>query len=268
MNVRFEHIAIAVHEEDYPAWDRLLRFGLGGSEGMGGEAGALGFRGTQVPYSCGGMLELISWSLPMKPDSAIAQYVKRFGPRAALHHLTFLVDSIDAARDRCSELGYEFMQGRDQKHWKEIYLRAPFFEPPKMLIQLLEADKEKMRQAAGDAVSVTRGGPDAGATGPASRIVGARLACSDGDGARSAEKLFCDLLEATAQGDVLTWKNSSMQIELMPGAVSGDSCVAIETAVDHHPMTDGGAPSEALRLIRNIGDAAPVPVRPIRPPED
>ena len=23
------------------------------------------------------------------------------------------------------ELGYEFMQGRDNKHWKEIYLRAP-----------------------------------------------------------------------------------------------------------------------------------------------
>ena len=40
MNVRFEHIAIAVHEEDYAAWDHLLRVDLGGIEGMGEDAAA------------------------------------------------------------------------------------------------------------------------------------------------------------------------------------------------------------------------------------
>ncbi len=253
MNVRFEHIAIAVHEEDYPAWDDLLRVGLGGTEGMSGDAGALGFRGVQVPYPCGGMLELISWSLPIETDNAIARYVERFGPRAALHHITFLVDSIDAARDRCRELGYEFMQGRDHKHWKEIFLRAPFFEPPKMLIQLLEADKEKMRQMARDAVSIAPGGGNADSSEPATRIVGARLACSDADDAR---KLFCDLLEATAWGDTVIWETSSMRIELIPGAVAVDSYVAIEPGAGLSALAGAAVPAEARQLFRAVDSAA------------
>lgn len=247
MNVRFEHIAMVVHEEDYAPWDRFLRVALGGIEGMGGDAGALGFRGVQVPYSCGGMLEIISWSLPITAGNPIVKYLERHGPRAALHHFTFVVDSIDVARDRCRRLGYEFMQGRETEHWKEIYLRAPFFEPPKLLIQLLEADKEKMRQMAGDAIS---GGRNASSADPAVRIAGGRLACSDAAAADRAKKLFCDLLEATAQGDTLTWKTSSMQLELLPGAVAADSHIAVELSSEREFLLGDDVPAEARLLIR------------------
>jgi catechol 2,3-dioxygenase-like lactoylglutathione lyase family enzyme len=247
MKVHFEHIAIAVHEEDFAAWYRLLRGSLGGTASMGGDAAELGFHGVQVSYPCGGMLELISWTVPRNPDSPIVKYVERHGPRAALHHLTFLVDSLDGARERCRELGYEFMQGRDDAYWKEIYLRAPFLEPPKMLIQVLEADKEMARAAAGDAVRVDSNVSTAAA---ATRIAGVRVACSD---AEAATALFCGLLGAHAEPDVLTWPGSTMRIELVPGASAGDSHIVIVPPAGVSPLDGEGVPAEADSLVRHRG---------------
>lgn len=246
MPPRFEHIAFAVHEEDFLAWDRLLRGGFGGAEGMGGDAADLGFRGVQIPYPCGGMLEILSWTVPIDPASPIVRYVERYGPRAALHHLTFLVDSIDAARDQCRDLGYQFMQGRENKHWKEIYLRAPFFEPPKMLIQVLEADKEALKKAEGDAVRSDALDRTVAPAAAATRIVGVRMACSD---VEAAVALFGSLLGATVRDSVLSWPRSSMTIELVESGAAADSHVVIEPPAGQAPQHHRDAPPAAARLV-------------------
>jgi len=249
MNVHFEHIAIAVHEQDFAAWDRTLRGPLGGIEGMGGDADELGFRGVQIPYPCGGMLEIISWTQPRDPASPIVKYVERHGPRAALHHLTFLVDSIDEARDRCRELGHEFMQGRDNELWREIYLRAPFFEPPKMLIQLLEADKEALVEKTGARFRSDLVDPNVQAAAAATRICGIRMACPDTAG---AIELFCSLLGASVNDCVLTWERSSMQLQLAPGASATDSYIVIDPPAGASPLDGFDAPAEARDLLRTI----------------
>ena len=255
MTSHFEHIAFAVHEEDFAAWDRLLRGGFGGAEGMGGDAADLGFRGVQIPYPCGGMLELISWTLPRNPASPIVKYVERHGPRAALHHLTFLVDSIDRARERCRELGHEFMQGRDNEHWKEIYLRAPFLAPRKMLIQVLEADKDLAREemeAAGDVLRPDFIDPNVSTAVAATRIIGVRVACSD---AEAATALFCRLLGAHADKNVLTWPDSTMRLELVPGASAVDSHIVIVPPPGVAPLDGEAVPAEARSLVRHRGPA-------------
>ncbi len=246
MPPHFEHIAFAVHEEDFLAWNRLLRGDFGGVEGMGGDAAGLGFRGVQIPYPCGGMLEILSWTVPIDPASSIVRYLERYGPRAALHHLTFLVDSIEEARDRCRELGYEFMQGRENEHWKEIYLRAPFFEPNKMLIQVLEADKDALRKSEADAFRLHALDRSIAPAGVATRIVGVRMACSD---VEAAVALFGSLLGATERDSVLSWPQSSMTIELVEGGTSEDSHVVIEPPDRRAPHRNREAPPAAARLF-------------------
>ena len=194
------------------------------------------------------MLEVISWTVPADPGSPIVKYVNRHGPRAALHHVTFLVDSVDAMRDRCRELGYEFMQGRDGKHWKEIYLRAPFFEPPKMLIQVLEADKAKLKEIAGDTVRTHAPAAGVAPSAGSTRIVGVRMACSD---LAAAVTLFETLLGGTARGRVLSWPRSPMTIELLDGGSSEDSHVLVAPPDGQAPQRQREAPTEAVTLIRS-----------------
>jgi catechol 2,3-dioxygenase-like lactoylglutathione lyase family enzyme len=227
MNAHFEHTAFAVHGEDIADWDRFLRANLGGEAGMGGDAEGLGFRGGQILYPCGGMLEVISWLLPADDSNPVKRYVERFGPRAALHHLTFTVDDFDTARTQCEHLGYDVMPGRYHDNWKELYLRAPFLEPSRMLIQILQTDKDALKNDDGwdhdwDAFDRSIEPAD-----PAATIVGVRLAVND---LEQATHLFCDLLGASPLDDgTLGWPQSSMTVRLQPGGDAADSHVVIKT---------------------------------------
>ncbi len=226
MKAHFEHVAFAIHGEDIAAWDRLLRATLGGACGLGGDAEGLGFRGGQVLYPNDGMLEVISWQIPGDERNPIKRYVERHGPRAALHHLTFTVDDFDAAHARAQELGYDVMPGRYTPNWKELYLRAPFLEPSKMLIQLLQTDKDALKSADGWDFNWDAFDPDVKPIGPTATIVGARLAVSD---IAAAHHMFCDLLGATRENDgTIRWADSSMTVGLLPNGNATDSHVVVE----------------------------------------
>lgn len=228
MNAHFEHVAFAVHGEDIAAWDRLLRATLGGRPGMGGDAKALGFRGGQILYPCGGMLELISWLLPADDRNPVKRYVDRHGPRAAIHHLTFTVDDFDTARAQCEALGFDVMPGRYHDNWKELFLRAPFLEPAKMLIQLLQSDKDAFKNGDGWDHDWDAFDKNIEAADPPATIVGIHLATSE---LEAATHLFCDLLGASALEDgSLGWPNSSMTVRLQPGGNAADSHVVIDMA--------------------------------------
>lgn len=248
MKVLLEHIAFAVHGEDIAAWDQLLRGTLGGEAGLGGDAPGLGFRGGQVLYPCGGMLELISWQGPADDHNPIKRYVERHGPRAALHHLTFVVDDFDEAHEFCEDSGYDVMLGRYTEHWKELYLRAPFLEPNKMLIQLLEADKEAFKSGDGWDYDWDAFDRSIQAAGPPAKIVGAHLATSD---VEQATQLFCGLLGATAdENGAMRWPGSSMTIQLQPDGQAPDSHVVIDAAESVTGVLEGGS-TPAGHLIRN-----------------
>ena len=61
--------------------------------------------------------------------------------------------------------------------------------------------------------------------------------------------MLCSLLGATAEGGVLTWPGSSMNIELAAGATAADSHVVIEPpAATTVPLR--GAVREAAALLR------------------
>jgi hypothetical protein len=244
MNAHFEHIAFAIHGEDIGRWDQLLRGTLGGDAGLGGDAEGLGFRGGQILYPNDGMLEVISWQVPGDDKNPIKRYVERHGPRAALHHLTFTVDDFDSARARCEEQGYDVMPGRYTSNWKELYLRAPFLEPAKMLIQILQTDKDAMKSADGWDFNWDAFAGNVHAVGEQAVIVGATLAASD---ETAAERMFCDLLGATRdENGIIGWAASSMTIRLVPGGGADDSHVAIEGPVD----ALAAEPGPAGRLIR------------------
>ena len=142
IDAHFEHIAIAVHADDLAAWDRVLRSDLGGKALYGGIAAKIGFQGGQVGYPNDGMLELLTWLPGEEEKSAMKRYVDRSGRRAALHHVTFLVDDFDAAVARSRDLGLEPMLGRDHPTWREYYVREPNLRPKGFLIQVLYAHKD------------------------------------------------------------------------------------------------------------------------------
>ena len=244
MNAYFEHIAFAVHGEDIADWDRLLRANLGGEAGMGGDAEGLGFRGGQILYPCGGMLEVISWLLPADDANPVKRYVERYGPRAALHHLTFTVDNFDTARARCEELGYDVMPGRYHENWKELYLRAPFLEPSRMLIQILQTDKDALKNDDGWDHDWDAFDRSIKAADPAATIVGVQLATND---LERAIHLFCELLGASPLDDgTLGWPHSSMTVRLQPGGDAADSHVVVKAAAG-----EIGGGDCAGRLIRS-----------------
>jgi catechol 2,3-dioxygenase-like lactoylglutathione lyase family enzyme len=248
MKIQFEHIAIAVHGDDIAAWDRLLRGSLGGEAGMGGDAPGLGFRGGQVLFPDGGMLELISWQEPADEKNPVKRYVERYGPRAALHHLTFLVDDFDEAHELCEEADFEVMLGRYTEHWKELYLRAPFLGPDKMLIQLLETDKDAFKNDSGWDYDWDAFDRSIEAAAPPVKIVGVELATSD---AAQAHRVFCELLGAQVDDSgTIRWPDSSMTITLVDGGDVGDSHIVIDAAKSVTGSLEAES-SPAGHLIRN-----------------
>ncbi|MGH0030456.1 MAG: VOC family protein [Myxococcota bacterium] len=211
----FEHIALVVHLDDLVDWGAWLRGPLGGRAAMGGVEPRAGFQGGQVTYPDGGMLELITWT-PREPDakpSANERYLaKQGGARAALHHLTFLVDDIDAAIAHCESVGYAPMVGRQGRNWSEFFVKEPALLPPGLLLQVLRADKDALAKQGWrtDWEPFTQPALPA----PAVRIEGVHLACSD---AAPARRVFTSLLGAEPEGDALRFGASSMRVWLHEG---------------------------------------------------
>ncbi|MDJ0869710.1 MAG: VOC family protein [Myxococcota bacterium] len=245
----FEHIALAVHVGDLARWDRLLRCHLGGTALLGGAAPKVGVQGGQIDYPDGGMLEILSWIEGREAKSAMKRYVDRCGSRAALHHLTFLVDDFDARVARARELGHEPMVGRELPHWREFFVRDSGLRPAGFLVQVLQADKDVVPDGWGhDWPPFLAQHPDAR---PPATIAGVQLASTD---PRRSAALFAELLGAeTVASDTgvgLRWPGSTMGLRLVPGDSEDASWIEVAAAPASLAEICASGPERAGALIR------------------
>ncbi|MGH7354624.1 MAG: VOC family protein [Candidatus Rokuibacteriota bacterium] len=112
--VRFDHIAMAVARiADTPGF---LVGVLGGTPRYGGPSGAYTF--GQWRFANRGCLEVLE---PRGADGFLRRFLGSRGP--GIHHVTFIVPSLEAACARAGEQGYEIV-GRDERdpYWKEAFL--------------------------------------------------------------------------------------------------------------------------------------------------
>ena len=257
---QFEHIALAVHLDDLLAWDRVLRSDLGGTRGLGGGERRMGFQGGQVDYPDGGMLELITWMEGSGKKSPNERYVERHGGRAALHHVTFLVDDFDASLELARAIGEEPMVGRVVPNWKEYFVRAPELLPKGLLIQVLKAAKRAQRESG----LTERWEPflqtHAEAL-PPSRIRGVHFSSGEPDAAaRRFETLLGAERETSADGLIeLRWPGSSMSVRIAPGDDPSQSFIRVDTSAGERLSENLAAsdrPERAAELLRVEPDPA------------
>src|SRR5262249_19222093 len=109
-----DHIAIAVEQiaEARP----LLESALGGAPAYGGVSPAYTFH--QWRFAGGGRLEILE---PRGSDGFLRRFLEQRG--SGIHHVTFLIPSLDAACERARAHGYDIV-GHDasSRDWKEAFL--------------------------------------------------------------------------------------------------------------------------------------------------
>jgi catechol 2,3-dioxygenase-like lactoylglutathione lyase family enzyme len=130
--VYFDHLAVGVR--NWPEGFRRFATELGGQWSHGGDAGQ--FAPCQLVYPPGINIELIA------PGSAADGFMHRFIDRAGPgpHHITFKVQSLDAALEQIAALGIGVLDGANRHpYWREAFLH------PKQcgigtLLQLVQSD--------------------------------------------------------------------------------------------------------------------------------
>jgi hypothetical protein len=205
--IHFDHVACGVRRVSEIA--PLVELELGGEPFRGGPGA--GFRGGQWAFGGGGRLELI------EPDGEPGGFLHRFldkgGP--AIHHLTFKVPDIYAARDRATSLGYEVVGFRDDvPAWQECFLHPK--QVGGIVVQLACSKPGVEEDDWIPFARVTSGAPKQVAT-----LRGLRLASRDEDRMR---RCWIDLLGATVAGSArdanratttYRWHDSPLTLEVL-----------------------------------------------------
>jgi methylmalonyl-CoA/ethylmalonyl-CoA epimerase len=110
-----DHVGVAV--DDLGRMIELLTDVLGGTLLSGGLEPATGLRSAQVVFAGGGKLELLE---PTKPGP-VREFVAGRGP--GMHHVTVLVDDVDATVARLTAAGFRTVgRGRTSERWDEVYV--------------------------------------------------------------------------------------------------------------------------------------------------
>ncbi|MEE8601447.1 VOC family protein [Euzebya tangerina] len=114
---QIDHVAIAV--PDLRAAWALFGEVMGGEFITGGDSPEVGIRVLQIKFPPGVKIELIS---PLDEESYLHGYFEKRGP--GFHHLTMLVDDVEAADGELREQGYETTGlDLDDPTWRETYMR-------------------------------------------------------------------------------------------------------------------------------------------------
>ena len=114
LGASFDHVAIAGRRirDMLPLW----RDTLGGRFVVGADNPEIGWRAVRLELSGIWCLELIE---PL-PGSAFLDSFLRHRPEGGMHHVTFLVDDVQAAFERFADRGYEpFGAGED---WLQMFV--------------------------------------------------------------------------------------------------------------------------------------------------
>lgn len=221
-SILFDHVACGVSRIDEIA--PLLEFELGAAAYRGGPG--IGFRGGQWAFAGEGRLELI------EPDGAPGGFLHRFlnthGP--GIHHVTFKVPDIHAARDRAIGLGYNVIGFRDeQPAWKECFLHPK--QAGGIVVQMAEVDPEAEEADWLPLDGVITGTPRRTVT-----LRGLRLLTRDLERSR---RCWLDLLGGTAETtqesgfpeEVFRWPGSPLELRVVHDLqASEEGPVALEFA--------------------------------------
>lgn len=230
--VRFDHIAIAARRmADGPA---VLVGALGGRPtGDGGPSGA--YTWGHWGFDGGGRLEILE---PLGDDSFLHRFLAGHGP--GVHHVTFVVPTLQHACDRAVAQGYRIVGFDDSDPgWAEAFLHPK--EALGIVVQIVES-----RAAAG-----TRP-PWPAPAGPSSppppvTIVGLRLRARSVERADTQWRLILQGVRHADAGGALVyrWPGSPMRIAVDVDPAAEEGPVAIEYASDH-PVTLAATPHPVL----------------------
>lgn len=112
-----DHLGIAVR--DIAAAATLFVDLLGGRVVNGGDDAVLGIRTVQLAFPGGFRLELLQ---PLREDSGVGRFLARRGE--GFHHLTVMVDAVEAAVAELEAAGYELVDtDLSDPLWRQTYVR-------------------------------------------------------------------------------------------------------------------------------------------------
>lgn len=104
--LKIDHVAVCTPEVGAASelWRALLPLGLGPVESVASQKTDVGFLLTEAEADA--CIELIA---PQPGNAGLGKFVERNRGKAALHHIAFLVDDIDAALDELAGRGVELI---------------------------------------------------------------------------------------------------------------------------------------------------------------
>lgn len=215
----FDHVAIAV-----PDAAKATAFLVGELGGRACDAGpGAGFLWWQWKFEGGGALELLEPNGP--PDGFLHRFLAARGP--GVHHVTFKVPDIHAARDRATSLGYDVVGFSDAlPDWKEAFLHPR--QAQGTVVQFAESHPELEPTWGAD-------WPYPPSPPPASspvRLVGLRMTAVCSDRARHLwEDLLGGACAETGSDLVFRWPGSPLRIAVTiePDGSDGVRCLEIAT---------------------------------------
>lgn len=214
---RLDHIAFGVPSVE--SVGALMVGRLGGRPAISGPG--VEFRGGQWEFRRGAMLEAI------EPDGGTHGFLHRFlathGP--GVHHVTFKINDIIAARRCVEEAGYKVVGFSDAvPSWKELFLHPK--QALGIVVQIVEFRPELGEDGWGPDWGFA---PYNGKPAPTADIVGLRTSCKE---LTTARALWRDLLGGQERSDdgvlAFEWDDSPLRISAVADRTRRPGPVAIE----------------------------------------
>jgi methylmalonyl-CoA/ethylmalonyl-CoA epimerase len=230
--VRFDHIAIAARRmADGPA---VLVGALGGRPtGDGGPSGA--YTWGQWSFAGGGRLEVLE---PLGDDSFLHRFLAGHGP--GVHHITFVVPTLQQACDRAVAHGYRIVGFDDSDPgWAEAFLHPK--EALGIVVQIVESRTPAGARQPWPAPAGPPSPP------PPVTLVGLRLRARSVERADTQWRLILQGVRHADTGGALVyrWPGSPMRIAIDVDPTADEGPVAIEYA-SNHPVTLAATPHPVL----------------------
>ena len=231
--IQFDHIAIAAQRiADAPPY---LMGVLGGVPYFGMSADV--FRFGQWEFDGGGRIEVLE---PRGDDGFLHRFLAARGP--GVHHVTFKVPNLDAARERAAALGYTVV-GYDASvpRWKEAFLHPK--EALGIVVQIVESPDEPPRGHWRKPPPMPPDPP------PAVRLLGLSLRAHS---VERAQRQWATVLGGTAAVEngrhVFRWRGSPLRIAVEVTATGDEGPTAIEIAPPSRAVGGLGAPAPGLGI--------------------
>jgi methylmalonyl-CoA/ethylmalonyl-CoA epimerase len=231
---QFDHIAIAARQiADAPPY---LMGVLGGAPFFGMSADV--FRFGQWEFEGGGRIEVLE---PRGDDGFLQRFLAVHGP--GVHHVTFKVPDLAAARAHASALGYGVVgYNAREPRWKELFLHPK--DAQGIVVQVVESPDDPPRG------HWRRPPPMPADPPPPVRLLGLRLRVQSLERARRQWQTLLGGAESATNGlHVWRWPGSPLRIAVEVDAGREEGPTRIDIAPPSRAVAGLGAPAPGLGAI-------------------